>query len=166
MTEHLISRVKAEISRIRYSSEGQDPFLTASEELEALKATTAEATAEILGIAEAVLAGIERVRSTALPDTAIAELAGMESKMMRLFEACGFQDLTGQRSTKVARVLEGLDGRVGSLIDMLDHVEVPDEIALQTLSTEAPQDTDAALLSGPQAVGMGLGQDDIDALFS
>ena len=161
----LISLVKAEVARIRYSDEGQDPLLTASEELEALKATTAEATSEILGIAEAVLAAIGRMRSKDLPEGSAGELAEVEARMMRLFEVCGFQDLTGQRSTKVARVLQGLDGRVGSVLDLLDHVEIPDEIAVQTRSSQESQDPDAALLSGPQAVGAGLAQGDIDALF-
>lgn len=165
MSEPLVSRVKAEVARIRYSDEGQDPLLNASEELEALKSATAEATSEILGIAEDVLAGIERLRAKALPDDAADELAGMETKVMRLFEACGFQDLTGQRSTKVARVLEGLDVKVGSILDMLDHVEVPDEIALAAASEVSTQTPDAALLSGPQTAGMGLDQKDVDALF-
>lgn len=163
MTEPLISRVKAEVARIRYSDEGQDPLLSASEELDALKATTAEATSEILDIAEAVIAGIERMRGTALPEGVADELAQMESRLMRLFEACGFQDLTGQRTTKVARVLEGLDGRVGTILDMLDHVEVPDEVAMQV---EAPaQATDTIILSGPQAAGVALDQNSVDALF-
>jgi chemotaxis protein CheZ len=165
MSEPLISRVKAEVARIRYSDEGQDPLLNASEELEALKSATAEATSEILGIAEDVLAGIERLRAEALPEGAADELVGMEAKVMRLFEACGFQDLTGQRSSKVARVLEGLDGRVGSILDMLDHVEVPDEVALAAALEIPAQATEAALLSGPQAAGMGLDQKDVDALF-
>lgn len=163
MTEPLISRVKAEVARIRYSDEGQDPLLSASEELDALKTTTAEATSEILGIAEAVLAGIERMRGRALPEGAADELARIETGMMRLFEACGFQDLTGQRSTKVARVLESLDGRVGTILDMLDHVEVPDEVAVQV--GDLPQEADIIVLSGPQAVGIALDQKDVDALF-
>jgi chemotaxis protein CheZ len=166
MSEPLISRVKAEVARIRYSDEGQDPLLNASEELEGLKCATAEATSEILGIAEDVLAGIDRLRAMALPDGAPDELAWMETKVMRLFEACGFQDLTGQRSTKVARVLEGLDGRVGSILDMLDHIEVPDEVAIAAAPAVPAQPTDAALLSGPQAAGVGLDQKDVDALFS
>lgn len=165
MSEPLISRVKAEVARIRYSDEGQDPLLNASEELEALKSATAEATSEILGIAEEVFSGIERLRAKVLPEGAADELARMETKVMRLFEACGFQDLTGQRSTKVARVLESLDGRVGTILDMLDHVDVPDEVALAAASGVPAQPIDAALLSGPQAAGMGLDQEDVDALF-
>ncbi len=164
MHDPLIARVKAEVAKIRYQDQGQDPLLTASEELDALKATTAEATETILSIAETVLADIERLRALGLPSPAEETLSGMELRLGRLFEACGFQDLTGQRSTKVAKLLQSLDGRVGRVLDLLDDVEVPDEIALQVRDQDVVGDS--ALLNGPQTAGNGLGQDDIDALFN
>jgi hypothetical protein len=167
MYDSLMARVKAEVARIRYADQGQDPLLSASEELEALKLATAQATDEILSIGEAVIANVARLRRLDLPPVAENILAAMECQAGRLFEACGFQDLTGQRSSKVARVLEGLDLRVGTVLDMLDHVEVPDEIAreMQGVDASDPVTADAALLNGPQAAGEGLGQQDIDALF-
>src|SRR5256885_15531766 len=109
MNDPVMARVKAEVAKIRYLDEGRDPLLTASEELDALKATTAAATESILGIAESVLADVERLRGLELPEQAAALLAGMEMNLGRLFEACGFQDLTGQRSTKGAKLLPSLD---------------------------------------------------------
>jgi chemotaxis protein CheZ len=164
MHDPLIARVKAEVSKIRYLDQGQDPLLTASEELTALKATTAAATDTILGIAEALLADIEAVRGVAGAGAVQELLTNMETRLGCLFEACGFQDLTGQRSTKVARLLESLDSRVGRVLDMLDHVEVPTDIAIQVQEESAIGE--AALLNGPQAAGEGLAQGDIDALFS
>lgn len=163
MHDPLIARVKAELSKIHYADQGQDPLLTASEELESLKTATAAATDEILGIAEDVLSKVEALRAL-LPGPAEPLLDGMEHQLGRLFEACGFQDLTGQRSTKVARLLESLDIRVGNALDLMDDVEVPDEIALQMRDTDASGE--AALLNGPQASGDGLRQDDIDSLFN
>ncbi len=164
MHDPLIARVKAEVSRIRYADRGHDPLMAASEELDALKSATAAATDEILGIAEAVLSQTEKLRALATSEPAQALLASVDLQLGRLFEACGFQDLTGQRSTKVARLLEGLDARVGSVLDLLDHVEVPDDIALQVQDAETVGE--AALLNGPQVSGAGLPQGDIDALFN
>ena len=165
MHDPLMARVKAEVARIRYADQGQDPLLNASEELDALKVTTAAATEEILNIAEGVLAEIASLRSLGLPSGASSLLESMEARLGHLFEACGFQDLTGQRSSKVARVLEGLDIRVGAVLDMLDHVEVPDDLALD-IQGDGVVVGDAALLNGPQTSGEGLGQQDIDALFT
>lgn len=164
MHDPLIARVKAELSKIRYADQGQDPLLTASEELEALKIATAAATDEILGIAEDVLAQLEKLRVSLPAGHDKSLLDSMEVRLGRLFEACGFQDLTGQRSTKVARLLEGLDARVGNALDLLDDVEVPDEMALQMRDADAVGE--AALLNGPQMTGEGLRQDDIDNLFN
>jgi chemotaxis protein CheZ len=160
----ILARVKAEVAKIRYQDEGRDPLLTASEELDALKATTAAATEEILNIAESVLGHIEDLRGLMLPDAAMTLLAGMEGNLGRLFEACGFQDLTGQRSTKVSKLLQSLDGRVERVLDLLDHVEVPDEIAIQVQDEKV--EGELALLNGPQMSGAGLGQADIDSLFN
>ncbi len=164
MHDPIIARVKAEVAKIRYHDQGHDPLLTASEELDALKATTAAATEEILGIAEVVLSDIEALRTLALPEKAKALLSGMEIHLGRLFETCGFQDLTGQRSTKVAKLLQSLDSRVGRVLDLLDDVEVPNEVALQVQDEGVVGES--ALLNGPQVAGTGLGQNDIDALFN
>jgi chemotaxis protein CheZ len=160
----ILARVKAEVAKIRYHDEGHDPLLTASEELDQLKASTAAATEEILGIAETVLGQVEALRGHMLPETASRLLGAMEGNLGRLFEACGFQDLTGQRSTKVAKLLQNLDGRVGRVLDLLDHVEIPDEIAHQVQEEKA--EGDSALLNGPQTEGAGLGQSEIDSLFN
>ena len=164
MQDPLIARVKAELSKIRYADQGQDPLLTASEELESLKTATATATDEILGIAEAVLSDVEKLRAMVPSGPGESLLDGIERQLGRLFEACGFQDLTGQRSTKVARLLERLDARVGNALDLMDHIEVPDDIALQMKDAHAVGE--AALLNGPQLTGEGLRQDDIDSLFN
>ncbi len=164
MYDPLIARVKAEVSKIRYADEGQDPLLTASEELEALKATTASATEEILSIAESVLSRVEQLQGMVPAGKPVELLNIIEVQLVRLFEACGFQDLTGQRSTKVARLLENLDSRVARALDLMDHIEVPDDVALEM--KDADTQGDAALLNGPQASGQGLAQNDIDALFN
>ncbi|MBI1775973.1 MAG: hypothetical protein HYR63_11560 [Proteobacteria bacterium] len=164
MHDPLIARVKAEVAKIRYHDQGHDPLLTASDELDALKATTAAATEEILGIAEVVLADIELLRALPIPANAKDLLAGMELHLGRLFETCGFQDLTGQRSTKVAKLLQSLDSRVGRVLDLLDDVEVPNEIAIEVKDEDTVGES--ALLNGPQIAGAGLDQQSIDSLFN
>ena len=163
VSDPLIARVKAEVAKIRYHDQGHDPLIAASEELEALKITTAKATEEILAIAESIICDVEALRALGLPNEAGTVLDRMEMRLGRLFESCGFQDLTGQRSTKVAKLLQSLDGKIGNVLDLLDHVDVPDEVALQIKDEDAKGE--AALLNGPQSSGEGLSQKDIDSLF-
>jgi len=41
--------------------------------------------------------------------------AMVEQEAMKIFEACSFQDITGQRVTKVVTVLRQIEDRVGKL---------------------------------------------------
>lgn len=76
-----------------------------------------------------------------------------------IFEACVFQDLTGQRISKVMKTLELVDAHLQSLQDLLGpEFEEPED---ETNKVEG----DEALLNGPALEGEGISQDDIDALF-
>jgi chemotaxis protein CheZ len=77
-----------------------------------------------------------------------------------IFTACSFQDITGQRITKVVRSLKFVEERVNALIGMWGR----DELAA-TQAEAAPVDADKALLNGPQLAGQGVSQDDVDRLL-
>ena len=74
--------------------------------------------------------------------------------------ACSFQDITGQRTTKVVNVLRYIEQRVNSMVQIWSGDAV-DPAATQPLDTRP----DAHLLNGPAVAGAGVSQDDIDALF-
>lgn len=79
---------------------------------------------------------------------------------MQIMEACSFQDLTGQRVTKVARSLTYVEDRVNSVVEIWgkDAVEKVD-------IGPSKKTTDQMLLHGPQRQGEGISQDAIDKLF-
>lgn len=91
------------------------------------------------------------------PDTPYAEYrAETEAKCMRIMEACSFQDLTGQRMSKIVETLLTLEDRLGALAAVLgDDVE-----------DEAPEEAGDVLLNGPVMPGEGVDQDEIDKLFA
>ena len=68
-----------------------------------------------------------------------------------------FQDITGQRITKVVRSLQSMEDKLGSLIAAFGPLE-------GAMAAAAPQG-DAALLNGPQLGRNSSSQTDIDALF-
>jgi chemotaxis protein CheZ len=76
----------------------------AGQELAAVVSSTEGATHEIMAIAESVLA------ADASDPAAYKEL--VDKEMMALFETCAFQDLTGQRISRVVKTLEHIEARV------------------------------------------------------
>ena len=88
-------------------------------------------------------------------------------RVNQVFEACSFQDLTGQRITRVVKSLAFVEARVNSMVRMWGKEElarVVDGLA-QEQEVVAP-DTDAELLHGPQSANVAITQADIDKLFS
>ena len=74
---------------------------------------------------------------------------------MRIFEACSFQDLTGQRIQKVVLTLLNIEDKLAALEQSL----IGDEV----LSDETPNIDDE--LSGPSLPGEAVSQDEIDRLM-
>lgn len=95
------------------------------------------------------------------PDTPPTDYrAVVEEKCLSMMEACAFQDLTGQRSTKVVETLMHIEDKLGKLAALLGDDEEPQADA-------PPQRTgDDVLLNGPSMPGEGVDQDDIDAMFA
>ena len=85
----------------------------------------------------------------------------VEEKCLSMMEACAFQDLTGQRSSKVVETLMHIEDKLGKLALLMgDEEEPPREEA-------SPARTgDDLLLNGPAMPGEGVDQDDIDAMFA
>jgi chemotaxis protein CheZ len=83
---------------------------------------------------------------------------------MRIFEACSFQDLTGQRITKVVKTFTYIEDRIGTLLeahgDLLAGAgEIDDE------DDGIVKVDGGTVLDGPQMEGSGVSQDDVDAMF-
>ena len=80
---------------------------------------------------------------------------------MRIFEACSFQDITGQRVTKVVKTLSHIDERLTTLLAALGA-----ELADIPVEPENQPEGDAALMTGPALEGEGIDQDEVDALLN
>lgn len=73
-----------------------------------------------------------------------------------ILEACGFQDLTGQRIVKVARTLRLVDRTLADLI----------RTGLETSADGLPANTEARHLQGPREPGVVIDQTVVDRLFA
>ncbi len=158
---NFIASTKRDIAALR-PDEVKDDFLpAATDELDAIVAATADATHKIMDSAEAV----EGVAATADKETAVI----LTDAANQIYEACSFQDITGQRITKVVNALKEIEARVDSLIAAFgdEIAEIKAQEAANPKKTDAVDgnNSDATLLNGPQLEGEGNSQDEIDKLF-
>lgn len=150
-----ISTMKTEIGRLQPNDLKATRIPAAGQELDAIIKSTEKATDQIMGAAEAVM--------SAEIDEPAAYKAFVDAKMMEIFEACSFQDLTGQRVSKVVDTLKHIEARVSRFAEAIHAADqagyVDDDERARAERKER------LLLNGPQLAGNGVQQDDVDALF-
>ena len=133
----------------------QNHIPSATDELDAIVSTTEDATNAIMNACEAI--------QQELADKPLDESAPIENQIIRIIEACTFQDLTGQRITKIIKALKEIDRYSHELSSLLQ-----DRFADLGPSTQAPSaaSDEDELLNGPQLPGAGFSQEEIDKLLS
>ena len=87
----------------------------------------------------------------------------VSNKMIAIFEACTFQDITGQRISKVVSTLNYIDERVSAFVEKLRLPEGP-EAGFE--ETEEERRKRELILHGPQHAGEGVSQSDVDAMLA
>ena len=153
-----IEATRLELSRLKPNDIAEQHIPNATDELDAVVKETEVATNAIMQAAEE----IESVTATLEGDS----MTKLSDAVTKIYEACGFQDITGQRIGKVVRALKEIEGKVGEMVATLDRGSPGlKSSAASPASAEAPND-DASLLNGPQLPGGAISQDDIDSLFS
>lgn len=158
---HSIVQTRQEIAAIKPADAGNNRIMAATEELDAIVTATERATSDILTAAERLLEMSGEMTGLAGAEPFVEELSTLSTNILM---ACSFQDITGQRTTKVVNVLRYLEQRVNTMIEIWGI----DGIQGAPLAMAKPDDKrpDAHLLSGPQLEGAGVSQDDIDAMMS
>jgi chemotaxis protein CheZ len=162
--QEAISRTKREIATLHVSGFKGAEMTRVTDELDAVVGGTENATEQILSAAEAIDEAANTL-SARMKGTDAELVADIQDKILNIFEACNFQDLTGQRITKVVNVLGFIEDRVIRMMEIWGGLEtfasIEADESLQRVG-------DAALLNGPalpEAAGV-ASQDDIDALFA
>jgi chemotaxis protein CheZ len=118
----------------------------ATDELDAVVMHTAEATGLILDECEHLDAIVAK---TALRTDVTAMTA-------RIYEACSFQDITGQRVAKVVHTLKTIEAKIADMLRVFGRGP------METSSVIRP----VVLLNGPQRVGDAMDQGAVDALLA
>jgi chemotaxis protein CheZ len=157
-----IHEAKGEIAALRPQEIREKHLPSATDELDAIVGATAEATHTILDAVES----IEKISGT-LPDGAGQ---GLGDHVMAIYQACSFQDITGQRINKVVRTLKEIENKVDQLLSAFgDEVAQKRAKAVAEAAAAAAPQKEAReehLLNGPQLPQEAVSQADIDAFFS
>jgi len=106
-----IESMRTEIGALQVNDLKESRIPSAGQELGAIVAATEAATDTIMTCAEAVMAADANDQA--------AYKALVDEKMMVIFEACSFQDITGQRVAKVIETLKHIEARVTRFSDAL-----------------------------------------------
>lgn len=156
-----IEQTKAEIAALRPTNSPDDRLMAVTNELDAIVAATEHATDGILENAEKIDNLATQLKSQA-NDSFSGHIADEISEaVVGMFEHCNFQDITGQRITKVCKTLQYIEDRVNKMIDIWgaeNFLDLPPP-------PEVHVDDDKKLLNGPALENQGISQADIDALF-
>ncbi|MCH9049545.1 MAG: protein phosphatase CheZ [Proteobacteria bacterium] len=156
-----IDNAKIEIASLRPDEIPQEHIPSATDELDAIVEHTEEATGTILDAAEK----LEELAASSDKKTAETITEAVTS----IYEACNFQDITGQRITKIVKTLKHIEEKVDALIaafgeQVNDSPEERNKVAGKKKNEELNEDEN--LKHGPQLKKNAQSQKEIDALLA
>ena len=148
-----IANAKVEIAALKVDEITGCHIPFATDELDAIVAHTAAATDAILESCET----LDTVAGTVTGDAATK----LQDATTRIYEACSFQDITGQRITKIVGALKTIEDKVARIISTFGHkvADLPPEPKAELTPEEE-------LLNGPQLPQQAMDQSDIDKLMA
>jgi len=159
-----ISRTKREIAVLHGKSFNGEEMAKVNGELGAVVGGTEQATQQILEATEAIDQAATALSKNITPDQQKLLSEDIQERVIAIFEACNFQDLTGQRISKVMQTMKFIEQHINEMMDIWGGV---DAIKAHVPPIVDTREGDARLLNGPKLDGDAghASQDDIDALF-
>ena len=163
-----VERTKKEIATLITQNTKDDRLATAARELQAVVRATEGATFTIIDIAERVDELLHDLRSHTGDATVVATADEIAQTTVDLYEACNFQDITGQRITKIVKALKHIEEKVDALIaafgeQVNDSTRERNKVAGKKENEELSEDE--KLMHGPQLIEKAQSQKEIDALL-
>lgn len=155
-----VQRVRFEIAALSNSGDGEDKFATMGEQLDGVVEATKDASDSIMEAVEKNNEAVVTLKKSLEDPELIGLLETIENGNNAVFEACAFQDITGQRVSKIVKSISYVEERVTALRE----IRGDDELEKVELSVVELTE-DEKLLNGPQSKNAAISQDEIDALF-
>ncbi len=157
-----MERIKSEVAAVKHPNAPIDHFNKAADQLNAIVEATENATNTIMEATEATSSIAESLKDR----IRIAEVSDDLDKIIEnsnhVFEACTFQDITGQRIGKIVKTMNLLEGTLSSLVVIIGKDSIA---ALPVSVADKPKDGEVSM-DGPALDGEeSVSQADIDAMF-
>lgn len=159
-----INRTKREIAVLHGTSFNGDEMAKVNGELGAVVGGTEHATQQILEAVEAIDQAASALSKNVSADQQKLLSEEIQERVIAIFEACNFQDLTGQRISKVMQTMKFIEQHINEMMNIWGGVDAIKSHAPPIIDT---REGDDRLLNGPKLDGDAghASQDDIDALF-
>lgn len=150
----IIENLRNQLHTTQAADIGKTHIPTATDELDAVVGTTETATNTIMGSCEQILEIMKGQNQ--------AVFQQVEACVVKIFEACTFQDITGQRIRKVVNCLKQIDAKTASILKALEG-----ELGIsQASQSDSGGEKVVSLLNGPALPQNAVTQDDIDKLLA
>ena len=101
------------------------PMSRFTHELEAAVKTSERATQKILAAAEEIDQAANNLSAAVKGNSEQGLAQDIRDRVIAIFEACNFQDVTSQRLAKVRTALEGMEKLIGAALDELESNTLP-----------------------------------------
>ncbi len=154
-----MARIRRELAGLRAEG-GDDLFTSAVEQLEALAGEIAGAADRVMTAGEAIQAAADAIAAKTKERPTKTQVKRITANTVELFEACSFQDITGQRIAKITRTVGAIEGGMHAVATLAGGKDAP---------AKRPAAIDRVdggiILEGPQIDGPAVSQTDIDKLF-
>ena len=154
--QEIIDKARSELKSTNAGDINLKHIPTATDELDAIVQATEGATMAIFNACE----GMEKI----MPGLDDHHRNALQEEVTKIYEACSFQDITGQRINKIVRSLRDIEGKVTNILSIVS--ERMGDMGLHTTSPEEKPSGDKALMNGPALAGQGISQEDIDKLLA
>lgn len=157
-----LARTRQEIAALQTHAFGP-PRARLARELDAVATGTETATQQILNASETIEDAARNLVASLKQEQGQALALDIQDSVLRIFEACNFHDLTGQRIAKVLATLAFVEARVAHMIDIWADIG-----ELDATGVAAPVAASDPLLQGPKLEGEPghLSQAEVDAMFA
>ena len=152
-----IARTKQELAMLHAGSSGSGRP-RAARELDAVIAGTERAAHQIMDAAETIAKAAKSLTTSQAKDDEVTQQ--IRDNVRRIFEACNFQDLSGQHIAKVLAMLQFIDERIARMTEIWGGAEAFEPYA-------GAAGSGPGLLHGPKLAGDSghVTQADIDAIL-
>ncbi|MEH6631151.1 MAG: hypothetical protein V7776_10000 [Halopseudomonas aestusnigri] len=160
---HYVERLRLELANITRKKGERSDFENMSDQLDALVKNTEEASYEILKSSEVILETVDKLREDNSEEDRNKLCDTITVSATNTLQACSFQDITGQRVTKILRSVQFVEERVNTMAEIYGQGSI-NTLGLEITANEEPDDE--VPMEGPaMKLDEAISQDDIDALF-